>query len=266
LTNVLALGNSAKGRNHWKPMSNREANLQPTQKEWRPDPDLLRSLQVFEELPDQLISRLSAISELVTAPAGTRLCHEGEVAELLHILLDGQLALIAQSLRGRDAVIEVIRPIRHVVLGTVLAGLPYAVSADLIASSTLLGIAVEGLQELLPNSPQLAAALFRAQAADFSAMVRQVCDLKLHTAGQRLGAYLLELAAEQLSGRRELRLPIDKQLLAAHLGCRKENLSRAFASLRSYGVETHGRRVILNDIQVLRAFIFRGNVSLPSSA
>ena len=44
------------------------------------------------------------------------------------------------------------------------------------------------------------------------------------------------------------------ELLAARLGCRQENLSRAFATLRDFGVETHGARVILHDIAKLKAY------------
>jgi hypothetical protein len=51
-----------------------------------------------------------------------------------------------------------------------------------------------------------------------------------------------------------MRLPFDKRLLAARLGCRQENLSRAFAALRSLGVETHGSRVILHDVARLRDY------------
>jgi hypothetical protein len=54
------------------------------------------------------------------------------------------------------------------------------------------------------------------------------------------------------SVRADFRLPFDKGLLAARLGCRQENLSRAFAALRAYGVETHGSHVILHDIPRLK--------------
>ena len=55
---------------------------------------------------------------------------------------------------------------------------------------------------------------------------------KLRTTAQRLGHYLLELAPDKTSNSATLRLPFDKRLLAARLGCRQENLSRAFATLR----------------------------------
>ena len=59
------------------------------------------------------------------------------------------------------------------------------------------------------------------------------------------------------------RLPFDKRLLAARLGCRQENLSRAFAALRTVGVETHGSRVILHDIPALRGFAVPDELTDP---
>lgn len=247
-------------------MSDPEADQHPADTANHPHIALLRQVRMFEDLPDPLLLRLSAVSERTSVSAGTRLCREGEPAERLHFLLEGQVALFAQAPDGRDALIEVIRPIRHVVLGSVLARLPYAVNADIIARSTLLSIEVGGLQRLLEDSTQFAATILRVQASDFSAMVRQVCDLKMRTAAERLGVYLLELAQEHPRDARELRLPTDKQLLAARLGCRQENLSRAFASLRSLGVETHGRRVVLHDVEALRGFIFPASAGAKTSA
>jgi CRP/FNR family transcriptional activator FtrB len=97
-------------------------------------------------------------------------------------------------------------------------------------------------------------ALLRAEAREFRALLRQVCDLKLRTTAQRLGCYLLSLAPAHHGNATALRLPFDKRLLAARLGCRQENLSRAFAALRGFGVETHGARVILHDIEKLRDY------------
>jgi CRP/FNR family transcriptional regulator, transcriptional activator FtrB len=54
-------------------------------------------------------------------------------------------------------------------------------------------------------------------------------------------------------------------LLAARLGCRQENLSRAFAALRAFGVETHGSRVILHDIPRLKALAVPDDLSDPDA-
>ena len=123
-----------------------------------------------------------------------------------------------------------------------------------VSAGTLISIDAEGLRGLLPREPTLAAAMIMAAAEEFRVLVRQVCDLKLRTTAQRLGCYLLSIAVEQHGNTSAMRLPFDKRLLAAHLGCRQENLSRAFATLRAYGVETHGARVILHDLASLTAY------------
>jgi CRP/FNR family transcriptional activator FtrB len=127
-------------------------------------------------------------------------------------------------------------------------------SARTVTPARLIGVEAAGLRTLLHREISLASALLRAEALDFGSMVRQICDLKLRTTAQRLGCYLLALTDQTANNTIALRLPFDKRLLAARLGCRQENLSRAFAALRQLGVETHGARVILHDIAKLRDY------------
>jgi CRP/FNR family transcriptional activator FtrB len=209
---------------------------------------------VLQDLEDRVIGRLGAISSIVEEPEGTELCHQGQLADRLYIVLEGQLAAINTAPNGETAVVEVIRPGQTLGLSTVLARLPRLISVRSITACRLLSIDAESLLALLAQESSLVTTLLRAEAKEFRAMVRQVCDLKLRTTAQRLGCYLLSLANEETANTTALRLPFDKRLLAARLGCRQENLSRAFAALRGFGVETHGARVILHDIAKLRDY------------
>jgi len=215
---------------------------------------LLRQAPVFRDLDSSALDGLTAIAEQRDVPEGTILCQQGVPADQLLVLLRGQVALENASVSGVSAVVDVIAPGGHFMLSTVLSGLPSLMSARAVTPVRLIGIAASGLRDLLPREPSLAAALLRAEALDFGAMVRQVCDLKLRTTAQRLGSYLLTLSDKTADNSVALRLPFDKRLLAARLGCRQENLSRAFAALRDLGVETHGARVILHDIARLRDY------------
>jgi CRP/FNR family transcriptional activator FtrB len=214
----------------------------------------LRAVPMFERLDADLLGRLNDLTELVQVAADTELCRQGEIPERLHILLDGQVALNGTAPDGTSAVVEVLHPVAHFVLAAVLTQLPYLMSARAVMPSRLLLLDAAGLRALLEQAPSLAVALMRAEAHDFRAMVRQVRDLKLRSAAQRLGCYLLALVKDPVARAADLRLPFDKRLLAARLGCRQENLSRAFAALREHGVETHGARVRLHDIARLKAF------------
>jgi CRP/FNR family transcriptional activator FtrB len=220
----------------------------------RPDPSLLRQSPMFRELEDRVLSRLCAVARVLVLPEGTSICRQGELPDHLYVVVSGQVALSNTASNGTSAVVEVIPPGGHFVLATVLARLPLLLNAHTVGDTRLVAIDAAGLLAMLPNEPQLATALLRAEAYDFRSLVRQVCDLKLRTTAQRLGCYLLALTKNQQGNTASMRLPFDKRLLAARLGCRQENLSRAFAALRALGVETHGARVILHDINRLREY------------
>ncbi|MBN8926242.1 MAG: hypothetical protein BGO51_19570 [Rhodospirillales bacterium 69-11] len=218
------------------------------------DAAALREAAIFRDLPSVVLMDLIGIGEMRLVREQEVLCRQGEFADRLHVLLEGQVALSNTAPNGVSAVVEVIRPGGHFVLATVLAKLPYLLNAQAVTPSRLAVFPAAPLLALVQRAPDLAAALMRAEAQDFRALVRQVCDLKLRTTAQRLGCYLLSLSREPAGNTANLRLPFDKRLLAARLGCRQENLSRAFAALRSFGVETHGARVVLHDIARLRDY------------
>ncbi len=220
----------------------------------RPDPALLRQAPVFRDLDDRVLTRIGAVAAVVILPEDSQICRQGEPADRLYVLIGGQVALSNTAPNGTSAVVEVIPPGGHFMLATVLARLPLLMNAHTVTASRLIVIEAASLLALLQTEAQLATALLRAEAMDFHSLVRQVCDLKLRTTAQRLGCYLLALSKDRSANTASLRLPFDKRLLAARLGCRQENLSRAFAALRTLGVETHGSRVILHDIARLRDY------------
>ena len=214
----------------------------------------LRITPLFRNLADPVLYRLAALSSIVNVPADEELYRQGGIADRLFIVLDGQLAGFTTAGNGTTAVVEVIRSGETLGLATLLARLPRLMGVRTVTPTRLLSIEAEGLLALVEQEPSLVTALLRAEATEFRSLVRQVCDLKLRTTAQRLGCYLLSLTNEHRANTTAMRLPFDKRLLAARLGCRQENLSRAFAALRDFGVETHGARVILHDIAKLKAY------------
>ena len=216
--------------------------------------DALLSIPMLRDLSRGVIRRLADISTITYVAEGTVVCRQGAPSDTLHILLNGQMSGYSTAPNGASAVVEVVRSGQVLGLSSLLAGLPRQLNVQAITPCEVVAISTSSLMNLVREEPTLISALLLAQATEFRALVRQVCDLKLRTTAQRLGCYLLELTPEAQGNATALRLPFDKRLLAARLGCRQENLSRAFAALRSFGVETHGARVILHDIAKLRAY------------
>jgi CRP/FNR family transcriptional activator FtrB len=227
--------------------------------------DLIGAVPLFERLDTELRARLDAFTTVTTVAPDAVLSRQGDMPQTLHVLLDGQVALSSTAADGTTALIEVLHPIDHFVLASVLSRLPYLMTARAVTSARLLAIDAAGLLDLVAHEAQLANTLLRSVSREFRTMVRQVRDLKLRTAAQRLGCYLLARVKDGQATRADFRLPFDKGLLAARLGCRQENLSRAFATLRAHGVETHGSRVILHDIPGLKALAVPDDVSDPEA-
>lgn len=214
---------------------------------------LLGTCPGLDLLEQELSVQLAGISRIIEVAGNAVLCRQGSPPDALRYLLEGQVALIQAGAGGENALIDVVHPVSSLALASVVAGEPHIMTAQATRSSRLLEIPAEPLRAMVQTRPNLAISMLRGVSGDVEAATRQVLDLKLRNSAQRLGCYLLSLAGNAPPPV-HLRLPYQKRMLAARLGCRYENLSRAFAILRAFGVETHGARVILHDPAALHAF------------
>lgn len=215
---------------------------------------VLRGFGIFSELSEALLRQIDAMSEATSVNAGVQIIEQGDMPHALHLVREGQVTLSTTAPDNTRAVVEVVRPDGSFVLASALANLPYVQSAHAVQYVRLIAIDAQGLRDLAAREPTLAMSLLESLSRDYRNMVRQIRDLKVRTTAQRLGAYLLALVPDPAAHEAEFRLPFEKGLLAGRLGCRQENLSRAFATLRELGVETRGARVWLSDIPRLTAY------------
>ena len=183
------------------------------------------------------------------------------------MLLDGQVSLTGTAADASSTVIDILGPGQQLRAGERADG--RALSDGRRGDRQLAAGAhrrPSRCAQMVAAQPAAAMAMMRAMSAELGNMTRQVVDLKVRIAAQRLGTYLLSQVKEPTATQAEFRLPVTKGLLAPWLGCRAENLSRAFMSLRAYGVETHGSRVVLHDISRLQAYAGAIEPTRPTAA
>ena len=232
----------------------------------RPSLATLRGIPAFQHLPDEVLRAVDEISTVASAEPGQELCPEGALPPCLYYVLEGRVALSTAAPDGTTAVIEVIEPSGDFALAALVTQCPCLQAAHAVTRVRLLAISEAPLRGLLERAPGLALALLYSLSKDYRSLVLQVRDLKVRTTAQRLGCYLLALVPDPGVSEAVLRLPFEKGLLAARLGCRQENLSRAFAALRELGVETRGARVTLRDIPRLTAYAMPDYLNHPELA
>ena len=213
----------------------------------------LRSLAIFAELPEDILASIAQQAAFIDAVDGTVLFRQGELPASVFILLEGQVVLEAIASEGVKTIVEILSPVEVFQLAPSLTDAPCLTSARVLSRARLLAIPAAFLRQLIEDRPRLAVTMLTSVSRHYRKLLHQVKDLKLRSAAQRLGCFILSLGREQDFPER-IKLPFDKQHLAARLGTTPENLSRAFATLRGHGVATSGSTVVVTDPLRLAAF------------
>lgn len=209
----------------------------------------IRSLSLFDDMDDSSFDSLLQTAYLQVFPAQLELITEGDPADFLYVVTEGCVELFARS-NGRESTMGMVRPVGTFILAAVLKDAVYLMSARTAQRSKVLLIPSENVREAFQNDEHFARSIVIELANCYRSVVKEHKDLKLRSAVERLANRLLRLHIQQ-GATGALALPYDKRTLASLLGMTPENLSRAFNTLRPYGVKVDGMTIGLEDLKAL---------------
>ncbi len=127
----------------------------------------------------------------------------------------------------------------------------YPATAEAVSDARIVRIPADHIVRCIRESPDIALAMIASTSQHLHHLVQQVEQLKAQSGVQRVAEFLATLAPND-HGSCVIALPYDKVLIAARLGLKPESLSRAFAKLRSVGVDVQASHVAVSDITRLR--------------
>jgi CRP/FNR family transcriptional regulator, transcriptional activator FtrB len=214
------------------------------------DSHAIRDLPLFAGISDAGFQHLTQPAFLQRFPAQVTLINEGESADFLHIVLDGLVEMFA-SHGERETVLTIVKPISTFILAAVVTDQVYLKSARTLTQSRILMLPTAPVRAVFDDEPAFARAVVFELGLRYREEVRELKNQKLRSGAERLAAWLLGLSAAE--GATSFAIPFEKRVLASLLGMTPENLSRAFATLSTYGVTTSGRNVALSDIPGLQS-------------
>jgi CRP/FNR family transcriptional activator FtrB len=217
------------------------------------DRKLLRATSLFAPLAPQEFERVAAGIVVHGLPRGTLVCQQGERPEFLYVILSGRVALLGEASGKPETVVEFFDAGDVFVAAAVILDAPLLMSARVVRDARIALVPAGSFRRLLTQEPALALALAHQFAHYWRKLIRQIKDLKLKSAAERLAVFLIALAPSG-SGAASVTLPQERKLIAAHIGVTPESLSRAFVALRAVGVGGRGRKVTIDDLARLRAF------------
>ena len=189
---------------------------------------------------------------LQTFPPSMELIREGDRPDFLHVLVEGGVELFA-GWNGRDTTLFTLAPESTFILAATITDGPNLMSARTIGRSRIVLIPSGDVREVFAADPSFASAIVHELADRFRELIRHTKNIKLRSSVERLANYLL-VEHEATGARGCVDLPLEKRLVASLLGMTPENLSRAFAALKPYGVRVEGSRILIahpNDLAKL---------------
>jgi len=215
------------------------------------DQALLATLPLFKSMAPALLQTLLADTSVRRYTRHTVLFLQGEPAERFYVVFDGWVKLFRETPDGHETVIAVFTRGESFAEAASFAEGVFPVSAEAIEETRLLVVPAASFTRRLREDPELAINMLGSMSQHLRGLVQQVEQRTVKSAAQRVSAFLLRLRADD-GGGAKINLPTDKALVAARLGMQPETLSRALAKLRTVGVETHDRQVIIPDVTALR--------------
>lgn len=210
----------------------------------------VRALKLFESMSDDSFAELMNAAYLQNFPAQVQLITEGDKADFLFVVVEGCVELFATG-NGREATMTMVRPVGSFILAAVLKDAVCLMSARTAEKSRLIMIPAQNIRDAFKQDDAFARAIVIELANCYRGVVKEHKNLKLRTAVERLANRLLKYHDDQ-GANGFVDLPHDKRTLAALLSMTPENLSRAFGTLKPYGVEVDGTRISLTDLEGLK--------------
>jgi CRP/FNR family transcriptional regulator, transcriptional activator FtrB len=222
--------------------------------EYHPDTsarDALRSVAWLREVPRETIDALAAEAVLHRMPAGSLVFEQAETPVFAQFLLAGSIELL--GVRDQvETLVELLQPVDLVIPAAVVGGQPYLMRARVYEEAHLLLIRAEVFRQAVASDNALCRAVLGCLAAQFRRQVRVAKNLKLRSAEERVGCYLVALLQRD-NRAATIRLPIEKHLIASQLGMTRETFSRALSGMAKFGIRVIGDVLHVEDASTARA-------------
>jgi CRP-like cAMP-binding protein len=215
------------------------------------DLDVVRRIAVFRGLNPLMFDRLVASATTLSLREHEVVFRQDDPATAFFIVVEGWVKLYRMTVGGDEAIIQVFAKGDSFAEAAALTGDPYLATAEAVSDARIVRIPADYVVQCIRGMPEIALAMIASTSQHMHHLVEQVEQLKAQSGLQRVAEFLAALCPAG-GGKCMIALPYDKTLIAGRLGLKPESLSRAFAKLKSVGVEVHASHVLVRDPQRLQ--------------
>lgn len=227
------------------------ATSTPESGPWPSAREALQDVAWLRKVPPKTLDALAAQAMLHRVPAGSLLFDQVETPAFAQFLLAGSIELL--GVRDQvETLIELLQPVDLVVPAAIISGQPYLMRARVYEETHLLLVRAEAFRDAVVSDHAFCRAVLGCLAAQFRRQVRQAKNLKLRSAEERVGCYLVSQLGQSNTDI-AIRLPIEKRLIASQLGMTRETFSRILSGMTKFGIIIRGEVMHIENATAARA-------------
>ena len=177
-------------------------------------------------------------------------------AKALWVVLSGWVKLTRQTPDGKESVVGLCTEGDLFGEAALFANANYPYNAEVLAANTeLASIPADTIRRLIAQDSHLSSTIMALLGERVQQTQLKLEHMSTLSAAQRLGCFLLRLCKQQASGKKHLKIPVEKHVLATYLGMKPETLSRSQQQLKPLGIAVVGHDVTVSDVTHLRQFV-----------
>lgn len=212
---------------------------------------IVRSSTLFAGLPEAHVEIAARSLRPRKLQAKQSLFLKGDKGDSAYIVLTGQINIIAQSVTGREVVLNTIASGEYFGELALLDGAPRAASAVASLDTHLAVITRVDFRSLLMQSPEFSITVLRNLAQRFRKINERLEAVHLHSLSQRLAQALLTLAEEDpkhSQPQAKIILGISQSELATRVGASRVSVNKHLQKWQTAGIlSTMRERIVLHD-------------------
>ncbi|WP_018123571.1 Crp/Fnr family transcriptional regulator [Desulfovibrio oxyclinae] len=186
--------------------------------------DAVRSVSLFQGLPDNQLERLSQIAVCKHYKRNELIFESDTPANGFYATLSGRVKIFRMSPSGKEQILHIFGAGESFAEVPVFQGSTFPVHAQTLDPSELMFIPRREFERIISQDPDLAMKMMGQLAERLRILVNKIEELSLKEAPSRVASYLLLLASSHDSN--TFRLDLPKGQIAFYLGTIQETLSR----------------------------------------
>lgn len=185
--------------------------------------------RLFCDLGPEALERMDAISVQLALPARAMVFKEGQTANAVFLVCEGQFKLYTTSREGRVMIVRLAHAGDLLGLSAVLDGTEYEVAAETLAPAVLRRISRAGFIDFLHRYPEVGRHTSEVLAREYRGVFQDARRLALSgSASGRVARLLLDWSAESGNGSSGLRfkMSLTHEEMAYMAGTSRETVTR----------------------------------------